>query len=132
MGSRAVTALVATGLILTVAGCAAAQDPGVRRTVDRFFAAVRGGDGGAACALLAPDTAEALASDEGNGCAAAIVKAGLPAAGTVVGTQGWGAEAQVRLSGDTVFLHRFPQGWRISAAGCVPRGDKPYRCEVEG
>ncbi|MEO3811497.1 hypothetical protein ABGB17_21095 [Sphaerisporangium sp. B11E5] len=129
MCKRAVAATVAVGVTLAVAGCASGQDAGVLGTVDRFYAAVRSGDGGGACALLTPDTAEALASEE-EGCAAAVVKARLPA-GAVLGTQVWGSEAQVRLSGDTVFLHRFPKGWLIRAAGCTPRGEKPYRCEVE-
>ena len=43
-----------------------------------------------------------------------------------------GDAAQVRFTGDTVFLLRFPDGWRIGAAGCTSRGDAPYDCEVRG
>ena len=35
-------------------------------------------------------------------------------------------------TGDTVFLLRFPDGWRVSAAGCTPQGEAPYDCEVQG
>ena len=37
----------------------------------------------------------------------------------------YGQWAQVRLSGDTVFLAVFPGGWRVVAAGCTPRGSVP-------
>ena len=33
---------------------------------------------------------------------------------------------------DTVFLATFPGGWRVVAAGCTPRGDRPYDCTVAG
>ena len=56
----------------------------------------------------------------------------LPDPGAVQRVEVWGDTAQVHLAGDTVFLLRFPDGWRVSAAGCTPRGDAPYRCEVRG
>ena len=42
------------------------------------------------------------------------------------------AKTLVRLAGDTVFLAVFPGGWRVTAAGCTPRGDRPYNCTVQG
>jgi hypothetical protein len=44
----------------------------------------------------------------------------------------YGQRAQVRLSGDTVFLAVFPDGWRVVAAGCTARGEKPYDCVLQG
>jgi hypothetical protein len=41
-----------------------------------------------------------------------------------------GRQAQVRLGGDTVFLARSGDGWVVTAAGCDPRPDRPYDCEV--
>lgn len=58
--------------------------------------------------------------------------ASLPDPGTVRSVEIWGDAAQVRFTGDTVFLLRFPDGWRIGAAGCTSRGDAPYDCEVRG
>ncbi|XVQ89797.1 hypothetical protein ACQP2K_21000 [Microbispora siamensis] len=52
-------------------------------------------------------------------------------AGAVRGVDVWGDEARVRVDGDTLFLHRFPDGWRVRAAGCEPHPEQPYECEVE-
>ncbi|GII87936.1 hypothetical protein Ssi03_59260 [Sphaerisporangium siamense] len=153
-------AVVGAGMVAALAGCASGQEAGVVSAADRFVAAVRGGQGEAACALLAPDTAEAVAFDEETGCAEAILKVDLPegkagssGGSTKVGSSGggaepngedgpsagvrgaaqvWGREAQVRVAGDTLFLHRFSQGWLVRAAGCTPQGEKPYLCKVEG
>ncbi|MEU8380669.1 hypothetical protein, partial [Streptosporangium sp. NPDC048865] len=81
-----------------------------------------------ACALLAPEAALSLRTGD-QSCETAIGALDLPG-GRVLGTEVWGDEAQVRLSGDTVFLHRFPEGWRVRGAGCTSRGDLPYDCEV--
>ena len=43
-----------------------------------------------------------------------------------------GQWARVRLSDDTVFLGMFAGGWRVVAAGCTPRGERPYDCTVAG
>ena len=44
-------------------------------------------------------------------------------------------EARVDLtggrSGEAVFLGRTSDGWRISAAGCTPKGEEPYDCDLE-
>jgi hypothetical protein len=44
----------------------------------------------------------------------------------------YGQWAQVRIGGDTVFLAVFPGSWRVVAAGCQSRGDRPYDCQVQG
>ncbi|WP_169984440.1 hypothetical protein [Microbispora sp. H10836] len=51
--------------------------------------------------------------------------------GAVRGVDVWGDEARVRVDGDTLFLHRFPEGRRVRAAGCDPRPGQPHECEVE-
>ena len=46
-----------------------------------------------------------------------------------------GHSAQVRYADDTVFLARFDDGWRVTAAGCerVSSDDAvPYDCVVDG
>jgi hypothetical protein len=35
------------------------------------------------------------------------------------------------LAGDMAFLDRTNEGWRVSAAGCKPRGQTPADCELE-
>ncbi|MBB2912050.1 hypothetical protein FHS43_003330 [Streptosporangium becharense] len=122
-GLVAVAALTAS-----LTGCASADDVPAREAALRFYGAVEGGQGERACALLAPEAAESLRTG-GETCAAAVAQLDLPG-GEVLGVQVWGDEAQVRLTRDTVFLHRFPAGWLVRGAGCRSRGDLPYDCEV--
>ncbi|GAA0407299.1 hypothetical protein GCM10009530_69430 [Microbispora corallina] len=122
MGMRA-TAVVC--LLLLVTGCASAGGDPAARTAARFLSAAAQGRGQQACDLLTPRAAESV-----DDCATEILSMGLRA-GAVGDTQVYGDEAQVRVGGDTVFLHRFPGGWRVRAAGCRPRSGQPYECEVE-
>jgi hypothetical protein len=119
---------------LSVAGCSSVGDRGVAAdaVAAKLFAALGAHDGAAACAQLAPDTAAEVAQTGGKPCAAAILDQKLPVPGAVTGTDVYGQWAQVRLAGDTVFLAVFPGGWRVVAAGCTPRGDRPYDCVLQG
>ncbi|GIH22847.1 hypothetical protein Aph01nite_11570 [Acrocarpospora phusangensis] len=120
-------------LVLPLAGaCASGQDGQVSKVAGDFYAAVRGGDGVRACALLTESAAQTLtpmASAEGE-CATALLKLRLPGAGKVEKVAVWGNEAQARLTGDTLFLHRSAQGWRIRAGGCRPQDQRPYQCAI--
>ncbi|MFD8552484.1 hypothetical protein [Streptomyces fradiae] len=86
----------------------------------------------AACRLLAPATREALARDPGPSCEAGLTDAALPAPGRVRTTDVYGHQGRVVLEHDTYFATWFPDGWRIRAAGCVPRPERPYDCRVTG
>lgn len=112
-----------------VAGCAVDMD-GPARAAERFHAAVAARQMEAACALLGRRTAEKL-PDPGQSCAEALGELGLGRGGRVTEVSVWGDDAQVRLAGDTLFLHRFGDGWRVIAAGCEPVRDLPYACAVE-
>ena len=118
----------AIGIVVT-SGCSAAADPTVTAAAERFTGALARHDGAAACALLTDD-ARHDTETFGRTCPAQLV--GLPDPGAVVQVEVWGDTAQVRLARDTVFLLRFPDGWRVDGAGCTPQGDAPYRCEVRG
>ncbi|WP_248959918.1 hypothetical protein [Sphaerisporangium perillae] len=126
-------AVVTIVALASLTGCASGEAPTAQRAAERFYSAVHAGQGEAACGLLTPRAAEDLPLG-GESCAEAVLRARLPAADRprpqAAPTQVWGDEAQVRLSGDTVFLHRFSRGWLVRAAGCTPRGEQPYRCEV--
>jgi uncharacterized protein YceK len=98
----------------------------------RLLSAVESKDGTGACAMLAPETASELEKSDKKPCAEAILDEDLPQPGTVTGSQVYGQWAQVHLSGDTVFLAVFGGGWRVVAAGCRSRGDKPYDCTLQG
>lgn len=112
-----------------VAGCAVDTGPPAR-TAERFATAVTAGQGDAACGLLAARTAARL-PDRGQTCGQALNELRLTG-GPVLSVSLWGDEAQVRLNGDTLFLHRYDGGWRVRAAGCTPKGENlPYDCEVD-
>lgn len=125
-------ALLVVAPVVALAGCSSVGDRegAAAEVAVRLHTAVDARDGEAACALLAPGTAESVAEDEP--CPEAILAADLPGPGTVLKTSVYGQWAQVRLDDDTVFLGAFPGGWRVVAAGCEPRGSRPYQCSVEG
>jgi hypothetical protein len=124
-GALVVSALGTVGL----AGCTAAAEPTVAAAAGQFAGAVARHDGAGACGLLT-DNARDDTETFGRSCEAQL--ATLPDPGAVGQVEVWGDTAQVHLDHDTVFLLRFPDGWRVSAAGCTPNGDAPYRCEVQG
>lgn len=114
---------------VALSGCASAQDGEVRRVATLFE------DGSAdpveRCDLLIPTARAALEEEASADCADAIQDVPLEG-GQVESVEVWGGDAQVRLTGDTVFLTETRSGWRVTAAACTPRGERPYDCEVEG
>ena len=121
-----------TALALTGCGSVDERGDAAASIAVRMLSAVDGGDGAAACAVLAPDTASELEESAGKPCAEAVLDEDLPAPGAVTGSAVYGQWAQVKLTGDTVFLGAFPGGWRVVAAGCTPREERPYDCAVQG
>jgi hypothetical protein len=126
--------VIAWLLLLAAAGCSSVRDggDGASAAATQMLQAVAGEDGVTACGLLAPDTVSELEESAGQPCPEAILDEDLPEPGAVTGTTVYGQWAQVRLSGDTVFLGAFPGGWRVVAAGCTPQGDQPYECTLQG
>jgi hypothetical protein len=122
-------ALIVLTMALTTVGCAV-DTASPARAAQRFHAALSAHQEEAACAMLARKTADKL-PDPGQSCADALRELRLDPGGQVTSVAVWGEDAQVRLAGDTLFLHRFSDGWRIRAAGCEPMGDLPYDCEVD-
>ena len=123
----AVAAALATGC-----GGPGGREDAASAVAVRLLDAVDRGDGAAACAVLAPETLADLEKSADQPCDQAILDEDLPAPGTVTNTNVYGQWAQVRLDDDTVFLAVFPGGWRVVAAGCQPRGDRPYDCTLQG
>jgi hypothetical protein len=115
--------------VLSLLGCTSGPAPGEAEAVAaRFAEAVRQHDGAAACALLSERTRD----DLGDSCATALPRLGLRP-GTPRTAEVWGDSAQVRTTSDTVFLGSYAAGWRITGAGCAPRGaDLPYDCALGG
>ena len=116
--------------LLALAGCGGA-DPGAPAAAAEAFArAAAGGDPEGACALLSPTVAEALAGDSGS-CAKAVAEDPPPGAARVVRSERYGQQARVVTDADTIFLSRFPSGWKVIAAGCTAQGGgKPYDCTI--
>ena len=81
--------------------------------------------------MLAPATVATVEAQSGQPCAQATAQLELPQ-GPVQSSTVWGDQAQVHLVGDTVFLTKTGNGWKVTAAGCRSRGDAPYACRVEG
>lgn len=122
--------MVAAGGAL--AGCADATNASVTDRAAHFYSAIAAGDGPGACADLAPEARTALVDQEGEPCEQAILTQDLrePSGGASART--YGSMAQVQYPGETVFLSRFADGWRVTAAGCPPvDGDEPHTCSVE-
>lgn len=127
---------LATALTLLVTGCAgrgSAEDQAAADAATQFLAAV-GTAPESGCDLLAPATLEQLESD-GEQCGEAlgeVASSGSPGSGEPR-VDVYGRDAMVRWGGATLFLARFDDGWRVTAAGCEPRGkDLPYDCTIEG
>jgi hypothetical protein len=130
--------LLATVAILAsttvISGCSA-LNPGTEaavNTVQRFHDELAAANTGQACALLAPTTIEGLEEKETGSCPDKLAQLSLPPSGAVTESRAYGRSAQVLLQDDTVFLTRSGNKWKITAAGCTPRGQRPYDCKLKG
>ena len=117
-----------------LSGCSgsAGDDAAAASAAAAFESALSSGDGDAACALLTANTRTVLEDDEQAPCAGAITALGLDAGGEVERSRAYARAAQVLLTNDVLFLALEPAGWRVNAAGCTARVDRPYLCELEG
>jgi hypothetical protein len=131
--SRAPWLLAPLALATVLAGCSSLgpDSSGAAGVARAFHAATAAGDGSAACARLSARVADELAESEGS-CEQAVLAADVPAAREVRSVQVWGGRGLVVLDHDVVFVAEFDGGWRVTAAGCSPRKDRPYDCTVKG
>lgn len=132
---RTTGAGLAAVLAVSLAGCSGVSERDeAQAAATRFVAALASPE--SACALLAPGTRAALIDQAGSSCAAALAQQHLPrAAAAVLSVSAAGHSAQVVLVTQAIFLARFDDGWRITAAGCSrPSADLsvPYACMVKG
>jgi hypothetical protein len=120
-------------LTAVLGGCSSLgpDSSGAAAVARAFHAAAAAGDGSAACARLSARVADALAQSEGS-CEQAVLAADVPAAEQVRSVQVWGGRGLVVLDHDVVFVAEFDGGWRVTAAGCSPRKDRPYDCTLKG
>jgi hypothetical protein len=119
------------GLLVALGGCGVADDRAQAGDVTaRFFADLRTGDAAAACGLLSSALRQQV--EKQGPCPHELASLKLsgrgPARVDVFLTQ---AKVDVR-GGETVFLGRDREGWRLDAVGCKPqKPDEPFDCEEE-
>jgi hypothetical protein len=129
---RSTLALVCLGVAVVTTACGSPADQAAEKQATDLRSALASQDGDAACAALAPRTASELEQSAGKPCPRAILEEKLPTDGEVSGVRVFGTMAQVKYDGETVFLSRFPDGWRVSAVGCTEGAAGLYDCAVEG
>ncbi|WP_081237270.1 hypothetical protein [Streptomyces viridosporus] len=127
-------AVAVLAVLVTVSACGTPSERRDRVTEDvtSFERALDAGQRARLCAALAPSTREELEQAAKSRCEQAIGEQDLPRAGAVRSVDVYGDQARVVLEHDTVFMARFPDGWKVTAAGCRPRPQQPYQCEIEG
>lgn len=121
-------------MVFAVAGCSG-SNPGADAAAQvavEFHEMVSSGDPSAGCDLLAPAVVEKLENGSAGTCDEKLSAMDLPPASRVTETKAFGSSAQVFLDEDTVFLTKSGDSWKITAAGCTSRGERPYDCEVDG
>jgi hypothetical protein len=115
---------------VVLAGCSSSQDDAVRGAADGFYAALNAQDGASACGVLAPATTSELEQSSGRPCAEAVLEEDVPTVGNPRRIEVFGTMAEVRFDGETTFLTRFEDGWRVIAAGCTPARSR-YDCSIQ-
>jgi hypothetical protein len=125
---------VAVFALTVLGGCAGqggAENGNAEAAALKFSQAIDAAPG-TACALLAPETLKEL-EDADGACSGALSGELGSVTGPAESTEVYGRNAIVRLATDTMFLARFPDGWRVTAAGCTRQHDgRPYDCKVKG
>lgn len=127
-GAAAVVLLLG---VLTLLGCTPAAESDVYATAQAFQSAVQGDDEAAACAALSDEARSALELTSSQPCARALAVLDLPSRQPTA-VQVWGDNGQARLASGVLFLAKFPDGWKVTAAGCHSRPKQPYACAVRG
>lgn len=121
---------------LTASGCGTADERDeVRAVVAAFYDAIRSDDGGAACSQLSGSLFEQVESQTQQSCPDAITRFEYEG-GAVVAAEVYITNAKVDLrSGESAFLGRESDGWKLSAIACKAEkgkpADRPLKCEAE-
>lgn len=126
-------ALAAMGSLAVLSGCGTGPDsPGAVSTAEAFARQAAAAPQ-QACALLSAHTRDDLEQAEEAPCAEALPRVGLPGVSARRSVDVYEQHARVVLADDVLFLARFADGWKVTAAGCVAQpDDTPYECELGG
>jgi hypothetical protein len=129
-------AVAALGAGALLSGCGTSDDARqARDVVERFYAAIEADRPEEACGQLSQDAIKQLESQTEQSCRGVITRLEYePAA--IRRAQVFITNAKVDLeSGESAFLDREPEGWRLTAIGCKPEEgkprDRPFDCELE-
>jgi hypothetical protein len=128
--------LTIAAAFVALAGCGTSGDRADSgAVVARFYDAVRHHDGKVACEQLSAPAVRALQSQSGQSCESAVTRLDYEG-GAIERTQVFVTSARVDLrGGESAFLDREPEGWRIAAVACKaeegPPNEHPMDCEVE-
>ena len=123
-------------LAALLAGCGTGDDrEQAEAVVERFYAAIDAGEAQAACEELGDSTLEQLESQSQQSCEDVITRLEYEG-GSIVKAEVYITNAKVDLdSGESAFLSREDDGWKLSAIACKAEkgkaADRPFECEVE-
>lgn len=135
-GGKRRRALAAVMMAATVVGLSNCSELPDRKTAAvaaaDFERALRNGRSAEACRALAPATRRELEQAAKTGCGQGLMAQELTAATGVRTVDVYGMQARAVFDSDTVFLSRFSSGWKVTAAGCTPRPERPYDCAIKG
>ncbi|TPQ20646.1 hypothetical protein [Streptomyces sporangiiformans] len=129
---RGVAVVVVLAAAATGCGTVSERRDEVRGAATAFERALAEGEFGRACAELAPGTAEELEHSVRRPCGKALREESLTPGGAVRLVDVYSNQARAVLTKDTLFLSRFSEGWKVVAAGCRPRSEMPYQCQIKG
>lgn len=125
-------AIRVAALLVLATGCGSGHEDAVRQIGLDYGEAVAQQDWAAACELLAPSTRSELEQSSGKSCAEALPEEQPPAVRDDADVHVYGTQAQLDFPGETLFLSQYDGRWRIVAAVCTPRPERPYDCVVTG
>jgi hypothetical protein len=130
--TRRTTLAVLTGIALLSGG--ACNGPGADEVgnVAQSLEQLAPNDAAKACQLISEHQRTSWRRTP-TPCVEALGQVGLPPASPVLSVDVYGHDARVVLGSDVVFLARFADGWRVTAARCTPQPeDRPYDCVISG
>ena len=123
---------LATLLAASVAGCGQPHEEEVQEVATAFYDAFSAQDGAEACSRLAPRTMSELEQAAGKPCQAAVLEEKVPSVAAPIEVHVFGTQAEITWDGETTFLARFQDGWKVMAAACKPVSGHPYDCTISG